>query len=299
MDQRQAARADLGPSYTEFKLPRYEILLQESRHSPDFRMAEHYHDIFQVFYVLGGRGHCRLAGVEHELTADTVVLVGAEAPHLLIDHPDDPLFLFVLAFSAGAVRYHPEHVQLLSAFARRPAVVPPGTPALAGVKESLRRILHEQAAREPGYPIAIRAELLSILLRLYRATLPEDGRTFLGAVAAGDRPAYEVKRYLETRYYEPLKVEAVARLARLSPRQLGERFKRLTGRTIIQYLTEVRVAQAKHLLETTDKEIIAVCFEVGYDNLSHFYRVFKKSTGTTPRGFRREATLGPTRGGPA
>ncbi|MHB8756966.1 MAG: AraC family transcriptional regulator [Bacillota bacterium] len=282
----------MGPVYIDHKLSPYGIILQESRHSRDFRMVEHYHQIFQVFYVLGGEGVCRLGGVEHKLVADTAVLVGGGVPHLLIDRPDDPLFLFVLAFSADAVRYHPEHTQLLSAFAGRTTVVGPGEPALASVKEGLRRILYEQSARRPGYPIGVRAELLSILLQLYRLTLPEDGRALVGGVDPADRPVYEVKRYLDQHFYEPLRVEAMARLAHLSPRQLGERFRRLTGRTLIQYLTTVRVEQAKHILRTTDEEIIAVCFEVGYDNLSHFYRVFKKNTGLTPKRFRQERQEG-------
>lgn len=278
----------MGPVYTDYKLSPYGIILQESRHSWDFHMVEHYHDIFQVFYVLGGEGVCRLGGVEHQMGADVAVLIGSGTPHLLIDRPDDPLSLFVLAFSADAVRYHPEHTQLLSAFAGRTTVIGPGEPALTSVKEGLRRILYEQSTRRPGYPIAIRAELLSILLQLYRLTLPEDGRAIVGGVDPADRPVYEVKRYLDQHYFEPLRVEAMARLAHLSPRQLGDRFRRLTGWTLIQYLTAVRVEQAKHILRTTDEEIIAVCFEVGYDNLSHFYRVFKKSTGLTPKRFRQE-----------
>ncbi|HEY3313998.1 MAG TPA: AraC family transcriptional regulator [Bacillota bacterium] len=286
-----AAKDNQTATYDQFWLPPYGILLQEKRHAPDFRMAEHYHHLYQVFYLLGGHGLARLGGRDYPVGADSVVFVPAEQPHVLIDQPDDPIFLFVLAFSADALGHHPENRQLLTTFSRRPPMIGPGQPSMVAVKERLRRILYEQTALRPGYPIAIRAELLSILLQLHRATIPEDGRVVLGDLAADDRPVHDVKRYLEEHYYEPLRVEAMARVARLSPRRLGERFKRLTGRTLIQYLTELRVREAKRLLTATDKEIMAVCFEVGYDNLSHFYRVFKKHTGLTPRRFRQEGGL--------
>lgn len=277
--------------FDPFPLPAYGILLQEKRHEPDFHMAEHYHHICQVLFVLGGRGLARIGGRDHQVTADSVVLVPSEQPHILIDQPDDPLFLFVLAFDAEAIGLRSEAPQLLAAFQRSEPVIGYGRLPLVGVQEALRRILYEQTTRRPGYPIAIRAALLSILLSLYRATLPEDGRAIVGDLPAVDRPAHDLQRYLEEHYYEPLKVETLARVARLSPRQAGERFKRATGRTLIQYLTEVRVREAKRLLRTTDKEIIAVCFEVGYDNLSHFYRVFRRFTGLTPKKYRQEGDL--------
>jgi transcriptional regulator GlxA family with amidase domain len=59
-------------------------------------------------------------------------------------------------------------------------------------------------------------------------------------------------------------------------------------KTPVQYLLEVRIARAKTLLKDTEHEIISICFEVGFENVSTFYRSFKQSTGLTPHQYRTQ-----------
>jgi len=63
-------------------------------------------------------------------------------------------------------------------------------------------------------------------------------------------------------------------------------FKEQMGITIIDYVTSVRIEQAKHLLLATDQSCTEICFEVGYNNQSYFTRTFKTLVGMTPRQFK-------------
>jgi AraC-like DNA-binding protein len=90
--------------------------------------------------------------------------------------------------------------------------------------------------------------------------------------------------FINKNFYRPIKVEELAVLANLSYRRYTEQFKRSTGKTVTQYLSEIRVEYAKRvMLETGD--IVYAAFESGFGDLAHFYRVFKKTTGSTPKRF--------------
>ncbi|UUZ80110.1 helix-turn-helix domain-containing protein [Paenibacillus sp. P26] len=65
-------------------------------------------------------------------------------------------------------------------------------------------------------------------------------------------------------------------------------FKESYGMTPVQYLTESRIRVAKKLLIETDKDIVSICFEVGYESLPTFYRAFKNTVGLSPNKFRQQ-----------
>jgi two-component system response regulator YesN len=97
------------------------------------------------------------------------------------------------------------------------------------------------------------------------------------------KPAIE---YIEACYDQPIILADIAKAAHLSISRLAHLFKEQMGITIIDYLTEVRINQAKRLLLSTDKTCTKICFDVGYNNQSYFTRTFKEAVGMTPRKFR-------------
>lgn len=76
----------------------------------------------------------------------------------------------------------------------------------------------------------------------------------------------------------------------VSPRTLHRRMAVTTGETVKQFIDRVRVDVARTLLESDNKKVKQVAFEVGFDDEANFRRVFKRVTGTTP-GVYREKTL--------
>jgi transcriptional regulator GlxA family with amidase domain len=73
----------------------------------------------------------------------------------------------------------------------------------------------------------------------------------------------------------------------LPERSLKRRFKAATGTTPINYVQNLRIEEAKRLLETGGASFEDIAGEVGYDNLAFFRRVFRSRTGLTPGQYRR------------
>ena len=69
----------------------------------------------------------------------------------------------------------------------------------------------------------------------------------------------------------------------MAERTLKRRFKAATGLTLIDYLQNLRLEEAKRLLESSKRAVDAISADVGYEDASFFRRIFKRRTGLTPR----------------
>ena len=76
-------------------------------------------------------------------------------------------------------------------------------------------------------------------------------------------------------------------VARLAERTLKRRFKAATGLTLIDYLQDLRIDEAKRQLESSRRSADAISADVGYEDASFFRRVFKRRTGMPPLHYRR------------
>lgn len=75
--------------------------------------------------------------------------------------------------------------------------------------------------------------------------------------------------------------------ARIPERTLKRRFKQATGMALIDYVQNLRIEEAKHLLESSDQPVDEICFSIGYEDPSFFRRLFRRRTGVTPARYRR------------
>lgn len=105
--------------------------------------------------------------------------------------------------------------------------------------------------------------------------------------------AEEAVGYIDHNYASTgLSLQSVCRELGVSPSYFSAIFKAHTGRTFVDYLTEIRIDHAKRLLSTTDLRAYEVAERVGFRDQHYFSAIFKKRTGRSPRAFRREIAGG-------
>lgn len=94
-------------------------------------------------------------------------------------------------------------------------------------------------------------------------------------------------QFIQNSYFDPnLSSQMIADYFGLSNRYLMKKFKTLTGLSLNEYITDLRLKMAASLLRDTDSSISNIAEQVGIDNLSYFYRLFKKVYDCTPKEFR-------------
>ncbi|MNI22760.1 Arabinose operon regulatory protein [compost metagenome] len=95
---------------------------------------------------------------------------------------------------------------------------------------------------------------------------------------------YIIKHYGESDF----SVQKIADHFSLSLSYLSRYFKEQTGRTIMDYLNEIRIDHAKRLLRANDESVKEIVQKVGYYDVSSFIRKFKQSVGVTPGEYRKQ-----------
>lgn len=140
-------------------------------------------------------------------------------------------------------------------------------------------------------------ERLSRLLALFSVLVraPDSERRLLAGpmFAAPRRAEFDaVVRYVLDNIDRDVRMAEAARLAGLSEASFSRTFKRMAGRTFVDFVRKLRVAQACRLLRQTDMPVSSICFGVGFSNLSNFNRQFRAETGVSPSSYRRDAHFG-------
>ena len=98
----------------------------------------------------------------------------------------------------------------------------------------------------------------------------------------------KVFQYVSDNFQRKITLSEIASVANLSAKAFCRYFKSKTRKTFYDFLLEVRVAHACHLLMEKDMSINEICYDSGFNNLSNFNRYFKKIMNKAPGGYKRE-----------
>jgi AraC-like DNA-binding protein len=97
--------------------------------------------------------------------------------------------------------------------------------------------------------------------------------------------------YLREHKHDAVRLDDVAAVAKMTPKSFCRFFKANTGRTLIQYLNELRVGESCRMLLETNHSISEIALDSGFNNLSNFNRRFREIKGETPREFRASVKI--------
>ena len=98
----------------------------------------------------------------------------------------------------------------------------------------------------------------------------------------------QARQFILDHQTEQLSLGRVARAVNTSTFYFCKMFKKATGLHFTQYLSRVRIEKAKNLLLNPNLRVSEIAYEVGFQSLTHFNRVFKKLTGFSPSGYRKQ-----------
>ena len=106
------------------------------------------------------------------------------------------------------------------------------------------------------------------------------------ARTAESRRVQKVQEYINAHYSEEIRLDDCAALVGMAPSAFSRFFKQHAGRTLLDYIIDIRLGHAARLLVDTTLGISEISYSCGFNNLSNFNRTFKARRGYTPRDFR-------------
>lgn len=149
-------------------------------------------------------------------------------------------------------------------------------------------IAHEYNHFTVGSETIIQNSLLSLLVCITRLYDYQNGGSM--PMVSDHMDIDELLRYISINYGSKLSLETLAANMHLSREYLCRFFKKHTGKTIFDYIREVRISRAKHLLRTSTHTIADIGAYCGYPSVSCFQKAFKKVVGISPNEFRTSSS---------
>lgn len=134
--------------------------------------------------------------------------------------------------------------------------------------------------------------VLSFFELLYDLSLADDSRTLSSSSFAriktnsDSRRVNKVQQYITSHFSEEVRLEQLAELAGMTPVAFSRFFHQRTGRTLSEYIIEIRLGVASRMLIDSTKMVAEICYDCGFNTLSNFNRLFRKHKGCTPTEFR-------------
>lgn len=257
----------------------------------------HFHPEYELHFGTYGQGIQIVGDNLERCGGEVLTLIGPSLPHGLVLAPAAEAAtptLLVITFTRESLGLDllakPElrEIDRLLDQARRGLVFSPS--ARDGVRADFARLSR-----------GTDAERLALLLLILARLAADSGMRPLASAAyeprLADRDCLLFERALTLLHQSSERapdLRAMAARLRVSVPTFTRLFRRMSGCSYVQYVNQWRIGRARALLASTDRPITAVAFAVGYTNLSHFNRQFRRLVGSTPRAYRRaQRALGP------
>ncbi|MBO7510738.1 MAG: helix-turn-helix domain-containing protein [Bacteroidales bacterium] len=149
------------------------------------------------------------------------------------------------------------------------------------VRETLNRL--------PGMEDKFR-QFLHFLYLLHLLSLSTEARelsSFASSEIYSDsRRVIKIKQYIRDHYAEELSLSMLADMVNMAPTSFSRFFQQRAGRSLADYIADVRIGHAAELLAGTSMFVSEICYQCGYNNISNFNRIFKSRKGMTPSEYR-------------
>ncbi|MGD0020187.1 MAG: AraC family transcriptional regulator [Candidatus Limnocylindrales bacterium] len=274
-------RYDLEPEFP-LRVLEYETARDDQMHS---------HDYLEVALCLEGSGQFKFGQREDPIEPGDVFLIDNREAHVAVADPGVRLRLLLALFLPefiAAPGCRPFDSAYLTAFMEGDS----GSRRIqhdSSLAQELRPILFElKTATEGGNP-SDRYLIDANLRRLLGVVIKHRGQEATHADLTGDaqQQLSPALAYVADHFRETITLEQVAETMHLSASRTRHLFKDVTTVGFKEYVTKLRLAEAKRLLLKTEINICEIASAVGYTNIYQFYKVFNRYTRMSPADYRR------------
>ena len=157
----------------------------------------------------------------------------------------------------------------------------------ADIVAKVRPMLYELAAATPGFYAVVR-----FMVILYELSQDHQAKVLSSESFARIRHVVDsvrinkVQDYVEEHYKDEIRLSTLADMVGMTEVSFSRFFKLRTGKSLSDYIIDIRLGHATRLLVDSTMAIAEICYECGFNNLSNFNRIFKKKKGCSPKEFR-------------
>ena len=262
-----------------------------NRRKSEFTYPIHYHEEYELNFVENAPGVRRVVGDSAEIIGDydLVLITGKNLEHAWEQHDCTSKDIREITIQFAPDLISPQ-LRNKNQFA---SIVHMLNRAQCGLSFPLQAVmkvynqLEKLATEEQGF-YAVQ-DFLSIL---YELSLFEDARTlsttsFAKIESVSDsRRVQKVQAYINEHFRKEIRLVTLAEMVGMTPVSFSRFFRLRTGKTLSEYIIDIRLGAASRLLVDSTRTVAEICYDCGFNNLSNFNRMFKQKKGCAPKEFR-------------
>lgn len=258
-----------------------------------FEFEWHFHPEFELTLITSGRGRRFVGDHIEDYHSGDLVLLGSNIPHTWQSSSNNRstaheavVVQFRHDFLGGAFFEQPETRRVARLLVRASR----GLHFAGPTARSATKILAELPNRQGLERLLCLLKALDLLAGA-KGVRTLAGASYSSSLALADGHRIDrILKYLSEYLDQTVTQREAAKRVHMSPSSFGRFFKRVTGRTFVDYLNELRISEACRLLCETDLRISEIAPKVGFPSLSYFNRRFQRIKGMSARRFRQTFT---------
>lgn len=258
----------------------YEISLYR-KHGHHFPL--HIHPMVELSYVEYGFINMTINNIEYKINEGELAVTFPNVAHAYSNNPNDGSVFVLIYMPLTAGEYSAIHQNML-----------PVTPVIrkAEIDKDINYIFKRLWEQQKDSLFSPESEEInrSYIQLICSHTIPKLNLEKRSQAISLDL-IDQATRYISLHYQEPLTLDNVAQKIGVSKNYLSLLFTKNVKTNFLTYLSSIRVDTAKLLLRSTNRKIVDIAYDCGFDNLRSFNRIFKERTGHTPSGFRDGDTI--------
>ena len=261
------------------------VSLFESHHSSMFYMQMGVWPFSKLCWVAMGDGFLETERQRIPIKMHDILYLPENMAHRFVDLPKSPLTLVGICWNENATKSNRIFEGLVEIFSIDfPAMCPVYIERnfqRTQIQSRFRELLKEYGNETPEKAACLHAALSNLMVTLLRLCKKPEVKKYRSKL---ENDLDDVVEYLDLNFDKQIKIEELAGFCSVTRRRFGTIFKDRTKKTPVEYLTEKRIEFAKQRLLQTGN-IAYAANESGFQDITYFYRVFKKSCGMTPRTY--------------
>lgn len=260
-----------------------------SSQSQDVNPLWHYHKEVEFILVLEGVHEMHTLDQSISLEPGEVMVVGSNQLHRGYSQPGSDVRYIVLHvdfepyFDPATMNFSSSFTEVLHPLDALNGMLRRNSSASREAGAAIKLIHDEVMERRQGYEIAVSMQIKALMLTLIR----NDEEGILSSHDKADAQVLKpVIAFVEDHLSERISMTEISRIAGMSYVYFSKYFKNRMGLPFTEYVNRKRIARASRMLVMTDRKATDIAASVGLENMAHFYEMFRRFNGCTPKHFK-------------
>lgn len=249
----------------------------------------HYHSQYEIYYLLYGDRNYFIQDRVYNVKKGDLILINSNVLHKTMggfsDSHERILIEFDLSFFDDFL-VSDANLQLFNAFLHDSNILRLSESEKKQIEICFFKITQECKENNIENNIALKVYFLELIILINKFYVKTNVIEFDHPSKLHKRVS-EIITYINLNYMNDISLDLVAEKFFISTAHLSRAFKKVTGFSFIEYLNNLRIHEAQKLLSNTKLSISEISERVGYQSSTHFGRMFRSITGSSPREYRK------------